>query len=73
MSKGLIGTPVRRLEDAALLTGEARFVDDIELPGMLECAFVRSPHPHAVIRSINSDAAIEFPGILRQWQLGLGT
>jgi carbon-monoxide dehydrogenase large subunit len=63
MSKGLIGTPVRRLEDAALLTGEARFVDDIELPGMLECAFVRSPHPHAVIRSINSDAAINLPGV----------
>ncbi len=63
MSEGLIGTPVRRLEDAALLTGTARFVDDIEIPGMLECAFVRSPHPHAVIRSINSSAAMELPGV----------
>ena len=63
MSEGLIGTPVRRLEDAALLTGTARFVDDIELPGMLECAFVRSPHPHATIRSIDPTPALKLPGV----------
>jgi len=52
-----------RLEDLALLTGKGRYVDDIHLPGMLEVAFVRSPHGHAVIRSIDVTAALELPGV----------
>ncbi len=63
MTGEFTGAPVRRLEDAALLTGTARFADDIQLPGMLEAAFVRSPHPHALIRSIDPAAARELPGV----------
>ena len=51
------GKAIPRLEDEALLRGAAHFVDDIHLPGMLEAAFVRSPHPHALIRGIDADAA----------------
>jgi carbon-monoxide dehydrogenase large subunit len=58
-----VGKPVRRVEDAALLTGTGRYVDDIVLPGMLEAAFVRSPHPHALIRSIDTAAARALPGV----------
>ncbi len=52
-----------RLEDLALLTGKGCYVDDIHLPGMLEVAFVRSPHGHAVIRSIVVTAALALPGV----------
>ena len=57
------GAPVARLEDKRLLTGRARFVDDIELPGMLHAAFVRSPHAHARIRGIETSAALSLPGV----------
>ena len=54
----MIGKPVRRVEDQRFLTGEGRFVDDIEIPGALHCALVRSPHPHARILSIESSAPV---------------
>ena len=59
----LIGTRVPRLEDHALLTGTARFVDDIASVGVLEAAFVRSPHAHAAIRSVDATAARALPGV----------
>jgi aerobic carbon-monoxide dehydrogenase large subunit len=59
----LIGTPVKRLEDEPLLRGEGRFVDDIALPGLLHVAFVRSPHPHALIHGIDKQAALGLPGV----------
>ena len=43
------GARITRNEDARLLTGQALFVDDVELPGMLHVAFLRSPHAHARI------------------------
>ena len=43
----LIGARIPRIEDEPLLRGNGRFVDDIALPGLLQVAFVRSPHPHA--------------------------
>ena len=52
-----IGRSVRRLEDRPLLTGKGRFVADLAFPGMLEAAFVRSPHAHAAIRGIDAAAA----------------
>jgi carbon-monoxide dehydrogenase large subunit len=58
-----IGHPVPRLEDPPLLRGEGRFVDDIHLPAMLEAAFVRSPHAHARIRSVDLAAARAVPGV----------
>ncbi len=57
------GARVARVEDPALLTGQARFVDDIKLPGALHGCFVRSPHPHARIRAIDTAAALAMPGV----------
>jgi carbon-monoxide dehydrogenase large subunit len=57
------GARVARIEDPALLTGHARFVDDVKLPGMLHGCFVRSPHPHARIRAIDTAAAVAMPGV----------
>ncbi len=59
-----LGKPLRRREDARLLRGAGRYVDDIQLPGMAWCVFVRSPHAHAAIRSINTQAAAQIPGVL---------
>ncbi len=53
----------RRIEDAALLCGAGRYIDDIRLPGMLEAAFVRSPHAHAKIGTIDAEAARALPGV----------
>jgi aerobic carbon-monoxide dehydrogenase large subunit len=54
---------MKRIEDPDLLRGRARFVDDIDLPGMVEAAFVRSPHAHAAIRAIDARAARAIPGV----------
>jgi carbon-monoxide dehydrogenase large subunit len=58
-----VGRPVKRLEDAPLLSGRGRFVDDLRMPGTLEAAFVRSPHAHAAIRGIDASAARALPGV----------
>ena len=60
---GPFGQPVRRIEDPALLTGTARFADDIHFPGMLQAAFVRSPLAHARIGAIDTTAARAMPGV----------
>jgi aerobic carbon-monoxide dehydrogenase large subunit len=57
------GARVARLEDPALLTGRARFVDDMQLPDALHACFVRSPHAHARIRAIDAAAARAMPGV----------
>jgi carbon-monoxide dehydrogenase large subunit len=57
------GARVARLEDPALLTGRARFVDDLHLPGALHACFVRSPYPHARIRAIDTTSARAMPGV----------
>jgi carbon-monoxide dehydrogenase large subunit len=51
------------VEDADLLRGKARFVDDIHIDGMLHAAFVRSPHAHAKIVSIDKTNALAMPGV----------
>ncbi len=58
-----IGARLRRLEDRALLTGTGRFLDDIALPGTLHAAFVRSPHAHAKILSIDTGNAAKLEGV----------
>ncbi len=58
-----IGRAVPRNEDGRLLTGRALFVDDVERPGMLHAAFLRSPHAHARIVSIDAAAARSRPGV----------
>jgi aerobic carbon-monoxide dehydrogenase large subunit len=57
------GAAVKRKEDPALLAGKGRFVDDVRLPGILHAAFVRSPHPHAKIRRIDTSAARAVRGV----------
>jgi aerobic carbon-monoxide dehydrogenase large subunit len=61
--KGRIGARFRRLEDPPLLLGRGRYVDDIRVPGVLHIAFVRSPHAHAAILKINTDAARALDGV----------
>ena len=61
---GLIGRSVRRVEDPVLITGKGCYVDDIQLPGMLHMAFLRSPYPHANILSIHVRAAQALPGVV---------
>src|SRR5256885_15296007 len=63
-SGGLIGRSVRRVEDPVLITGKGCYVDDIQLPGMLHMAFLRSPYPHAKILSINTSTAQAMPGVV---------
>ncbi len=59
-----IGKPLRRREDARFLRGKGQFVDDVMLPDMAWCAFVRSPHAHAHIRSVAVDEVRQLPGVL---------
>lgn len=63
MSKYGIGQPVLRFEDPRLLRGQGRFVNDVNLPGQAYAVFVRSPHAHAKIRSIDTKAASGAPGV----------
>jgi carbon-monoxide dehydrogenase large subunit len=53
-----------RTEDPRLLTGQALFVDDVQIPGMLHAAFLRSDYAHARLKSINVSAARERPGVV---------
>ena len=59
-----IGQPLTRYEDARLLRGQGRYIDDVNLPGQAHLVFVRSPHAHARIRSIDSSAAIAAAGVI---------
>ena len=54
----MIGAALRRVEDERFLAGAGRFIADLALPGELHCVFVRSPHPHARIRSIRSSGLV---------------
>ncbi|MGA8650579.1 MAG: xanthine dehydrogenase family protein molybdopterin-binding subunit, partial [Xanthobacteraceae bacterium] len=64
MTTRSFGAPVRRNEDARLLRGQALFVDDVELPGMVYAAFLRSNVAHARIRSIDVSAARARDGVV---------
>ena len=59
-----VGQSVRRFEDAPLVTGQGLFLDDMSLPGMLYSAVVRSDYAHARIRSIDTSAARDLPGVI---------
>jgi carbon-monoxide dehydrogenase large subunit len=61
--RGAIGARIPRLELERLLSGHGRYLDDIKLPRMLHACFVRSPHPHARIRSIDLEAARAAAGV----------
>ena len=74
-----IGRTLPRKEDNRLLTGKGRYIDDIVLPGELHVTFLRSPHAHARILSVDVDPALAIPGVigvftghdLAQWTTGL--
>jgi carbon-monoxide dehydrogenase large subunit len=59
-----IGQPVRRREDLRLVTGKGSYADDVNLPGQAYAVMVRSPHAHARIRAIDTNAAMAAPGVL---------
>ena len=60
----IIGQRMLRREDPALLTGEAKFTNDLVLPGALHLAVLRSPYAHARIKSINVSDALAMPGVV---------
>ena len=59
-----VGQRFKRKEDPRLIQGISHYTDDIRLPGLLHCAFVRSPYAHAKIQSINTAAARSLPGVV---------
>src|SRR5437660_10376185 len=60
----IIGTPRRRVDGRAKVTGQTRFADDIMLPRMVHCKLLRSSVPHARIVSIDASRALARPGVL---------
>jgi carbon-monoxide dehydrogenase large subunit len=64
VTKTLIGQRVLRNEDPRLLTGQAQFVDDVEIPGLLHAAFLRSDHAHARLLGMDVSAARQRPGVV---------
>lgn len=60
----VIGKKVDRVEDYRLLTGTAQYLDDLNFPRALHVTFVRSPHAHARILSIDTQKALEVPGVV---------
>jgi aerobic carbon-monoxide dehydrogenase large subunit len=63
-SERYFGRAMKRVEDPRLLKGIATYVDDLKLPSMLHAEFVRSPHAHAKINSINTDSAKKLRGVV---------
>jgi carbon-monoxide dehydrogenase large subunit len=63
MAPRYIGARIPRLELNRLLSGRGRYIDDITLPRMLHACFVRSPHPHATLVSLEVAAAQRAPGV----------
>lgn len=59
----VIGVSRRRVDARAKVTGQTRFADDIALPRMAFCKLLRSPHPHARIRGIDTSRALAHPGV----------
>jgi carbon-monoxide dehydrogenase large subunit len=60
----VIGEAMRRKEDPRMITGRARYTEDMNLPGMLHAVVVRSPEAHAAITSIDTSAARERDGVV---------
>jgi aerobic carbon-monoxide dehydrogenase large subunit len=70
MATRYFGAAVKRNEDRRLLTGQALFVDDVELPGMLHAAFLRSPLAHARVRRVDASAARKREGVVAVYTAG---
>lgn len=61
---GVFGSSIRRREDPELITGQAKYTDDLQLPGMVYCTILRSPYAHAKIQSIDTSQAQAMDGVL---------
>ncbi len=59
-----IGARVARKEDKRFITGRGRYVDDVKVVGLTHAHFIRSPHAHAKVKSIDSSAAKDMPGVV---------
>ncbi|MCB0222782.1 MAG: molybdopterin-dependent oxidoreductase [Anaerolineae bacterium] len=59
-----IGQAIKRKEDPRLITGQAKYLDDIQLSGMVHAAVLRSPYAHAKINSIDTSEAESLPGVV---------
>jgi aerobic carbon-monoxide dehydrogenase large subunit len=64
MTTRFFGAPIKRNEDKRLLTGQALFIDDVELPGMLHASFLRSQVAHAKVKRIDVSQALKRPGVI---------
>ncbi|MGH8974917.1 MAG: xanthine dehydrogenase family protein molybdopterin-binding subunit [Acidimicrobiia bacterium] len=64
MPGSILGHPVYRTEDPKILLGDARYVDDLDLPGALHAVFVRSTMAHAHLAGIDTTAAVAMPGVV---------
>jgi carbon-monoxide dehydrogenase large subunit len=64
MSATGIGAAVRRKEDQRFVTGRGHYTDDVNRPGQCHAYFLRSPHAHATLKSIDHNAAAAMPGVL---------
>jgi len=64
MTTKAIGQSIKRKEDPRLITGEAKYMDDVTLPGMAHAAILRSPYAHARIKRINTRKAAKHPGVI---------
>ena len=60
-----VGRPLKRTEDPKLIRGYGQYVEDIALPGLAHLAFLRSPHAHARVTALSTDAAQRAPGVVR--------
>jgi carbon-monoxide dehydrogenase large subunit len=64
MASRIFGSGIKRREDPRLITGQAKYTDDLVLPGMAQLAVVRSPYAHARIKSIDTSKAAALPGVV---------
>ena len=60
----LVGTKVKRREDPRLVQGLSHYVDDLRMADVMQVAILRSPHAHARINGVNTDAAVALPGVV---------
>src|SRR5213594_3698279 len=65
----LVGASIKRKEDARLVAGRGRYLDDIALPGMLHLGLIRSPHAHAHILEVHRDGASRADGVVAVWTI----
>ena len=63
-SRPYVGQRIPRLEDARLLRGRGKYVDDVQLPGMLHAAFLRSPFAHAKVTKVDAEVARALEGVV---------